>query len=196
MTAVIFSCSKSAWSKAAKQAKAAAPRGRAAEHAPAAIRTEDTTVFLCVEGAEMGCTASVAEHGNAVMPYPILRNVINYVAAVKERELTFCVEDGRIELPGGGKLTHDGIRVSSEAPSPSLIELPMEATLLEILALGRRYTEEQIAASGYEARLADAHAQATSLISRAAKILEPLGIEVDDLERFALEKIRMSEEGA
>lgn len=73
-----------------------------------------------------------------------------------------------------------------------IIEMPDDAPLRAILELKKQYTEEQIARSGLIATLWKAEHRKYELISQAACLLEPFGIEYEDLLQFvedALERL-------
>jgi hypothetical protein len=65
-------------------------------------------------------------------------------------------------------------------PEP-VIELPLDAPLLPILALRHEYSEDVIMANGLLKRLRAAEKERDALIAKAAETLEPLGVWSGDL---------------
>lgn len=65
-------------------------------------------------------------------------------------------------------------------PAPT-VEIPINASLLDILVLRSRYREPVLINSGILANIAAAEAEVNGLLAKAARILEPVGITQADL---------------
>lgn len=69
------------------------------------------------------------------------------------------------------------------AIEPPTIELVPDASMVEILTVAARHSPQQIGQSGLAELVADTEKRRDALLAKAATILEPLGIEDDDLRR-------------
>lgn len=73
---------------------------------------------------------------------------------------------------------------------PASILLPLNASLIDVLKLRYRYSQDEIAAAGLEQRLFEVEEAKAGLIARAAETLKPLGISSAALDHFVTERIR------
>jgi hypothetical protein len=67
---------------------------------------------------------------------------------------------------------------------PDLIQVPLNASLVDILRLRYTYTQELINASGLATRLFEAETRKAKLVARAAQTLEVLGVSLPALDDF------------
>jgi hypothetical protein len=88
----------------------------------------------------------------------------------------------RIEVRAG-RLVAGGFSIGCtiQAADEPRIELPLDATLLEVLRVAASHSKEEIRESGLESVVSAAEEKAGKLVGKALKALEPLGIERRDL---------------
>jgi len=96
----------------------------------------------------------------------------------------FSVKDGRLHV---GSCS---IACILQAAWTKSIELPMTPSLAQIVALQFTHTAEEIATAGYSKLVDDAESAAESRIAKAAKQLEDLMVEPEELRKFAYATIR------
>ena len=192
MEAVSFRCTKTDWARAISQVKAARPKDDVAKLLPAALRAEGDTVRLCFEGAEVGCPAAVAAAGRVALTYPLILSLGRYVASLDQEEFELRAEPGRITLTGDMAIAAEHIAIT---PLDShLIKLNIHPTLMDILTLRHKHTWEELEASGYDARVADAEVDMHQRVQEALEALEPLGVTLDQLQSLVQDSIRKAVE--
>ncbi len=81
-----------------------------------------------------------------------------------------------------------------QGPWSSLIQLPVNYDRRMLVAIGLKYTAEQIRESGLERLVGEARSRFCAHIERAAKPLEQYGITDDDLMEYVTTRIREDED--
>lgn len=71
-----------------------------------------------------------------------------------------------------------------------IADLPLDAPLLETLALTLRFSHEELADSGLLDSVVAAQRRTDDIIDRATKLLEPLGVSRAELDRFVSEQLK------
>lgn len=99
-------------------------------------------------------------------------------------QISIRVEDGKLYLGG------TALPCAWEKTTQPSIPLPLNLTDLDVLKLARIYPVDRLEAAGIGTRVADAEEWLASMLDRAAKILEPLGIGRDALEALAERRLR------
>jgi hypothetical protein len=93
------------------------------------------------------------------------------------------IRDGRLRL---GALS---VACTLQESFGSEITLPLDPTLMEILAVGQRYSTDRIERAGLTKTVQQASQASSDLIRRAARILHPLEIRAEDLVALAKKKM-------
>lgn len=70
-----------------------------------------------------------------------------------------------------------------------LIEMPIDAPLLDVLRLRTKYTDEQIARSGLTEAVWESERRMNELIVQASHLLAPLGVERETVARIVEESV-------
>lgn len=70
------------------------------------------------------------------------------------------------------------------------VQLPIDASLPLLLGLRLKYSDQEIFQSGYSNLLGEAEYKAKLLITKAANVLEPLGIERADVETLVDQSVK------
>jgi hypothetical protein len=70
------------------------------------------------------------------------------------------------------------------------IQLPIDPSLTTLLGLRLQYKEDEIFTSGFSQLVNEAEGKRKMLVRRAANVLEPLGVRLEDVERLVDEAVR------
>jgi hypothetical protein len=98
--------------------------------------------------------------------------------------LPFSVKDARLHV---GSLS---VGCTIQAAWSKAIELPMNATSGQILALHFAHTPEEIEAAGYSKTVEDAKSRADAQIEKAAQQLHGLLVEPEELRNFVYSNLK------
>lgn len=96
----------------------------------------------------------------------------------------FSVKDGRLHVGSSS------VACKIQPARAKSIELPMNASLLQILALQFTHTAEEIETAGYSKLLSDAKSVAESRIAKASEHLKGLMVEPEELREFVYATLR------
>lgn len=103
--------------------------------------------------------------------------------------VTVSVRDGRLRIEDSSSPC-----VLDEVKR-SIIDVPLNAPLHAVLNVGRVHSADEIARSGLTPLVDKSAERRDALIARAAKVLQPLMVEVEDVLRLADECIRRKHHG-
>jgi hypothetical protein len=140
---------------------------------------------LTSSGVSVGLSGMGAGAGRAIVALKALDGLLLHARGYPGSEIHLTVEDGRLHV--------ETLALSCrwESTAESVIRLPLSnITLLDILHLRNNHSWEAITASGLDRQVVDAEKRKATLIARAAEILDPLGVSVQDLNRFVTEEIK------
>ena len=96
----------------------------------------------------------------------------------------FSVQEGRLHVGSSS------VACKIQPAQAKSIELPMNASLLEVLALQFTHTAEEIETAGYSKAVSDARSVAESRIAKASEHLKGLMVEPEELREFVYATLR------
>ena len=140
----------------------------------AVITFDGADVSISLAGVVLGAPAKGEWPGVVLVPGFFMTTLAK--APLKADPLLFEVVDGALRL---GTFS---VSCTVEA-SPSVeIDLPLDATLIEILEAAANHSHEVFKRSGFLKTADEASEKAQRLLEKAAKILEPLEIDRHELQ--------------
>ena len=128
---------------------------------------------LCSTGTSTTIGASVVRAGGARVPLPVLKNVKKAAASFKAPRLRVRVEDGRFRIENFA-FSHPDIEL--KPLSGRMIDLPINAGVLDTLAAQKLFSAEEIGESGLAGRVVEAQERAIRAIESAALTLRDYGV--------------------
>lgn len=139
---------------------------------------------LCIDlgGCSFRADAEGTWQGQAAVPFKLLQGLAKAPPP----------GTGPITISCDGKCLQIGnvtLKCKWDRLSYPRISLPLGASLLEVLSLRKRFSDEDIRRSELERAVADADSQAMGLIKKAAATLSPLRFTEDDLRRVLDDKL-------
>lgn len=138
-------------------------------------------------GLEASLAAPVTSSGGARIPFPLFEHVFGRRALLGKGSVQVRIDAGKIKA---GTLTLTNPAVALRGAESRIVDLPIDASLVDTLRLSFRVGETDLEQSGLSAKVREARRQATDLIEQAAKILGPLGIGSEALATFVWNSIR------
>jgi hypothetical protein len=166
---------------------AARARGKEAELHQVDVKAEINQITLVTTGASVSLPAVVNSIGCARIPYTIFETIFRKLEKLGSDRLTISIRDGKL-IAGPVTFNHPGI--SMQLIGTRIAELPVDAPLVETLAVGQRFSQEELMDSGIWAKVTAAQDKATTLIEKAAEILAPLEISADALRSLLNDRIK------
>lgn len=154
------------------------------------IKAQENEVEFMTTGFSSSTMAEVASPGSARLPFPLFETVFRNpqkLAWTPAGRLSVCITDGHIQA---GPTAFDHRDVSIGASKERIVDLPINASLVDTLALGFRFNTQELADSGLWDRVQATRQRADELIDRAKELLEPLEITRDDLGGFVSDHIK------
>jgi hypothetical protein len=152
-------------------------------------------IFRCV-GTEAEASVDGKHPGSARIPLRIVGEVDEAVKTFKTKELPFLCEPGRIKV-GSMSVKHAEIKVGRA--SNRCLELPVDLSLLDTLALAEIFDSDKILEEGLRPRVEKARDTRTHAINAARANLEAFGVTERQLQglidahvKNAAEKLRPS----
>lgn len=155
-----------------------------AEHAQ-----EDTADFIlrgdelqiCSTGTSTNVAATVASAGYARMTIPMLRKMLKLAATFKQERLRIRIEAERVRIETFGISSPD---IELKPLGGRIADVPVNASTLDLIALLKLYSHEEIEESGLAARVAKAQEIAIADLDRAASSLKEYGVRRDDIRHL------------
>jgi hypothetical protein len=186
ITLVEFSAHRKEFNEAVKYLLAGASRTdqELLEFADVNVRTSE--VEFVTTGASSGLLVEVRTPGYARVPLPLFERISRAIQMLREDAIVVSIGTGVIRV---AKLMFSHPQISLRLIGSRIADLPIGASLPDVLALSVRFRREEIEDSGLLARVIAAQAEASNLIDQSFESLEPLGIERSALSRFVLEQI-------
>src|ERR1039457_819195 len=119
-------------------------------------------------GTEAKVDAEVAQTGRAWLPLPVLANINKLAASFNRPKLDVRIEEGRVRIESSN-LSHEGIELKEFGAKKA--DIPVDASVLDTLALVRLFSREEIAESGLTARVQAAYEKSVAAIEGAVTCL-------------------------
>lgn len=166
---------------------AARPRGRDAELHHVDVKAQNDQVAVVTTGVEVSFPASVKSSGYARVPYPIFETIFRKLEKLGKGSMAFSIREGSL-MAGSVTFNHPGI--SMQLIGTRIVDLPVDASLIGTLALGLRFSPEELEDSGLVEKVMAAQKEATALIEKAVAVLAPLKISSDALQDLVDTRVR------
>ncbi len=133
-----------------------------------------------------GMTVTVAAEGDWPGQCRVLGNFIVTIAKIPPTDdpVEFRIKDGLLNIGSSS------FRCAWQSAWSAQIDLPMNASLIDLLAMRHRHTNEEIMQSGLMIAVKDAEVRRDRLITKAVKHLGGMGITESDIRRMIDEKIK------
>ncbi len=128
---------------------------------------------LCSTGTSTTIHAAVLQAGYARVPLPVLKTVKRAAASFKAPRLRVRIDNGRFRVESFACSHRD---IELRQLGRRMVDLPIDAGVLDTLAVQRLYSAEEIAESGLAARVVDAQERAIRAIEGAAGSLREFGV--------------------
>ena len=155
----------------------------AARAGQAILRFEDGRLSVVIGGGE----ALVTARGDWPGEGRVLGSMMLALGknAPAEDPLTLTVEGGNLRI---GR--HFTVKCAWQAPGSATVQLPLEASLLDVLRVIIDQSDEALRHSGILKQAKDARARRDRLVEQAARVLAPLRIDSKDSRRLVDDRIR------
>ena len=134
-------------------------------------RTDD--LELCSTGSSTHLSATVVQAGAARVPLPVLKSVKRVAASFKQDRLRIKIETGRFKVETFS-FSHDQIELKTLGDR--IADVPIDAPALDVLALQKLYSADELVESGLTARVLEAQEKAVAAINWVADSLKPFGV--------------------
>ena len=158
-----------------------ANRGKYFDSDFVAIQVSDTAAVFRTVGTVSEVPAEGKLLGSVRVPLRTVAQIGEALTTLKTKNMTFHCAPGLIKI-GAFSVKNPEIKIDKD-PSPHL-DLPIDISLLDTLALTKILNPREIAEQGMTARAEDAHHTRLSLIANALASLQPLEIEEWQLNHF------------
>lgn len=155
---------------------------KAAQSEEAILSLSDGSLVISMAGMEMSAQADGMWEGQARVSGRVLTAVAKMPPSADPVHIV--IEGSTIRI---GPL---GYPVVWQGWAPAVIRLPMNPTLDLILAVGRRYSPEEIERAGLSKLVEDSRRKRDDLIARVVEVLKPLRIERKDILTWLEEHLR------
>ena len=143
---------------------------------------QDGRLTLGVQGISVQIVAEGAWRGTAKIPSKAVISIIKALPAGDP--LTLAYKDGRFYIEKWS-IAGEWLDIS-----PPVIDLPLNASFLDILAAKNKYNKAELIGSGLEEKIRGVEEAIRARIAKASVILEPVGITQGDITRLVEEKLR------
>lgn len=140
------------------------------------LRFEDGRLEVRIGGGEISAAASGRWPGEARAPGSFVLAFAKHAPAVDP--LPIRVEADRLHVAGLSIPCHWQMAGAAQ------VEIPISATLAEILRIGMDQTNDALERSGILKRGEEARARRRALVEKAVAVLKPLDVRTDDVERM------------
>jgi hypothetical protein len=128
---------------------------------------------LCSTGTSTHMNAQVIRAGNARVPLPVLRNIKKIAVSFTKDRLRVQIEAGRIKVESFS-FSHPDVEL--KRIGTRMADLPVNAPVLDALAMQKLYSAEELAESGLAGRVLEAQERASSAIESAARSLQEFSV--------------------
>jgi len=152
----------------------------------AILSYDEACVHICLGGM----TITVAAAGDWPGQCRVLGNFIMTIAKIPPTDdpVEFRVKDGLLNIGSSS------FRCAWQTAWSAQLDLPVNASMIDLLAMRHRHTSEEIMQSGLSAALKDAEVKRDRLITKAVKFLGAMSITEHDIRLMIDEKIKAAPE--
>lgn len=143
---------------------------------------QESRLTLGVQGISVQVAAEGTWRGTAKIPTKAVISIIKALPAGDP--LTVAYKDGRFYIEKWS-IAGEWLDIS-----PPVIDLTLNASLLEIQAVKNKYNKAELIGSGLEEKIRGVEEAIRERVAKASVILEPVGITQGDITRLVEEKLR------
>jgi len=175
------------FAKAVRFLLAGRPRTKKAQSEFVDMNVANGELELVTTGASSALPAEVVRSGYGRAPYLVFEWFGKAVKTLKQPSVRVLIEPGKVKA---ANLIFSHADISVRLIGARIADLPMDAPLPDVLALQARFSDDELEDSGLLAKVMAAQEQASGLIDKAMKALEPLEVDREALGRFIWEQIK------
>ena len=124
-------------------------------------------------GTSTQMNAQVIRAGNARVPLPVLSHIRKVAATFTRDRLRVQIEAGRFKVESFS-FSHPDVEL--RRIGTRMADLPVNASVLDGLAMQKLYSAEELAESGLAGRVLEAQERASSAIENAARSLQEFSV--------------------
>lgn len=177
-----FTAAKKEILKTMKIVKTGLPKGGRKKEINIELQIGMNKVVMEIPGVSFEFYGKTVGLGKAFLPF------LQFESMVKDsgvEEITVIVEAGKARV---GKFTASNPAITiSHVENIISIDLPVNYTLIDLIALKHRYSLEDLMANNFIKLIEDAEEKREANVHKALQLLKPFGITYEDLN-FVIEK--------
>lgn len=128
---------------------------------------------ICTTGTSVHLEACVYSAGYARLPLLLLKKIKKLASSYNKPKLSIRIDKERFRIESFA-MVEEGIEL--KPIGPRITDVPIDATVLDLLAIQKLYSAEEIADSGLAARVAEAQQKSASDLNSAMLSLSRYGI--------------------
>jgi hypothetical protein len=160
---------------------------KSAKAGEAVLRFEGGQLFIRIGGAEVALSATGRWSGEARVNGAWVLAIAQYPPATDP--IFIRIEKSRLHL---ARLS---VPCEWQETGAAVLQIPIEASIVEILRIGLDKTDDILQQSGIHEPIADARRQCKTLVVKAANALRPLGVKRIDVQELVNDRIRTPDVG-
>lgn len=131
------------------------------------------------------------EWGSITMPYNIWDRLLQYLRRVPDKRITISAKDGQIEFQ---QLTISNKNIKSMRPDKLVLEIPVNASELDIIRFAFLHGTERFKSSGNWKLLRHAFDELSKKIDEASSCLQECGVQPIDIARVVAKKLDIKDQ--
>ena len=151
------------------------------------FNTGDDEVELVTTGIASSFPARIKTHGYARIPYPTFSDLSRSLRNLSEQPVVVSIHEGELKA---ANLAFRHPRITIRPTGVRIADLPVNASLCDVLRLFLHFQTPELKDSGLLARVMEAQTEVADLIDRITVLLKPLGIEREAISQFVWEQIK------
>ena len=151
------------------------------------FNTGDDEVELVTTGIASSFPARIKTHGYARIPYPTFSGLSRSLRNLSEQPVVVSIHEGELKA---ANLAFRHPRITIRPTGVRIADLPVNASLCDVLRLFLHFQTPELKDSGLLARVMEAQTEVADLIDRITVLLKPLGIEREAISQFVWEQIK------
>jgi hypothetical protein len=156
------------------------------------INLKDAELEFVSSGVSSSLPVDVRTPGYARVPFRVFERISRAIRTLRKHSLRVRIETGSIKVENS-VFSHP--EISLRLIGARIADLPIDASLPDILALLAQFRPEEINDSGLLGKVPAAQEEASKLIDQASAVLEPLGLERAAVSHFVTEQIERRARG-
>ena len=151
------------------------------------FNTGDDEVELVTTGIASSFPARIKTGGYARIPYLTFSGLSRSLRNLSEEPVVVSIHGGELKA---ANLAFKHPRITIRPIGVRIADLPVNASLCDVLRLFLHFQTPELEDSGLLARVMEAQTEVADLIDRITVLLKPLGIEREAISQFVWEQIK------